>query len=175
MSPADQRLRCTIYLLGAILVFHGELATNPKLKLSFLGLISYFRCRLRFRLFLGVHRSGLGDYLDPLRLLLDMPLYELIIDQASLLEVVLPVDFARLDGGHKFDVGRIRDLLLVLFALFLVIDVVHLGESLLEHVLKGRQTDTSQLSPPLEMQIRLKQTSLVLIRSIFAVWQGRVA
>ena len=104
-----------------------------------------------------------------------MLLYDLVIDQASLLEVVMSVDFSGLDRGHKFDVRRIRDLLFVLFALFLVVYVVHLGKSLLEHMLKGRQTDTSQLSPSLEMQIRLKQTFLVLIRSIFAVWQGRVA
>ena len=104
-----------------------------------------------------------------------MLLYELVIDQASLLEVVLPVDFAGLDGGHMLDVGRVRDLLLVLFALFLVVDVVHLGESLLEHVLKGRQTDTGELSAPLEVQVRLEQASLVLVGRVLAVWQGRVA
>ena len=103
-----------------------------------------------------------------------MLLYELVIDQASLLEVILPVDFAGLDGGHKFDIGRIRDLLLVLFALFLVVYVVHLGESLLEHVLKGRQTDTCELSAPLQVQVRLEQASLVLVGSVLAVWHGRM-
>ena len=103
-----------------------------------------------------------------------MLLYELVIDQTSLLEVVMPVDFAGLDRGHKFDVRRIRDLLFVLFAFFLVVDVVHLGKSLLEHVLKGRQTDTCELSAPLQVQVRLEQASLVLVGSVLAVWHGRM-
>ena len=85
-------------------------------------------------------------------------------------DVVLAVHLARLDRRHQLNgVGALCHRLFIQFELLQVLDKVHLGLAFLKHMLERRQADTSKLTPPLEVQICLEETSAVLVGRVFAV------